>query len=62
MAKKFSHKVASRTIADSRAGLQTLLNESRPQDVIVVAGSLYLLGEIRPMLQKIAESKAALNA
>ena len=62
MAKKFSHKVASRTIADSRAGLQTLLNESRPQDVIIVAGSLYLLGEIRPMLQKIADSKAALNA
>jgi hypothetical protein len=35
------------------------LDESRPEDIIVVAGSLYLLGEIRPMLEQIALEQAA---
>jgi len=38
------------------------LDESRPEDIIVVAGSLYLLGEIRPMLEQIATSQAASSA
>lgn len=62
MEKKFSDKITGRTVLNSRAGLQMLLNESRPDDVIVVAGSLYLLGEIRPMLEKIADSKVPGNA
>jgi dihydrofolate synthase/folylpolyglutamate synthase len=61
MERKFSDKITSRSVLNSRAGLQMLLDESRPDDVIVVAGSLYLLGEVRPMLQKIADSKLLLN-
>jgi folylpolyglutamate synthase/dihydropteroate synthase len=37
--------------------LQTLLDEAQPDDLIVVAGSLYLLGEVRPMLQEIVAAK-----
>jgi folylpolyglutamate synthase/dihydropteroate synthase len=37
--------------------LGTLLDEALDNDIVVVAGSLYLLGEIRPLLQNIAVTK-----
>lgn len=55
-------RVMPRVIDDSRAALRTLLEESAAEDIIVVAGSLYLLGEIRPMLEARAAGKAALPA
>jgi folylpolyglutamate synthase/dihydropteroate synthase len=36
-----------------------LLDESQADDLVVVAGSLYLLGEVRPMLQRLAAAQAA---
>jgi len=39
--------------------LRTLLDEAHSDDIILVAGSLYLLGEIRPMLLDIATARAA---
>ena len=46
--------IPQRVVDDSRAGLGLLLESARPDDVILVAGSLYLLGEVRPMLEKLA--------
>jgi dihydrofolate synthase/folylpolyglutamate synthase len=51
--------IPHRTIHDSRVALRTLLDEARADDIILVAGSLYLLGEIRPMLLDIATARAA---
>ncbi|MGH7795079.1 MAG: bifunctional folylpolyglutamate synthase/dihydrofolate synthase [Candidatus Binatia bacterium] len=55
LAAKLSEPIAHRVIADSRHALRTLLDEADERDLIVVAGSLYLLGEVRPMLQQVAE-------
>jgi dihydrofolate synthase/folylpolyglutamate synthase len=59
LAEKVNRLIPHRVIHDSRAALRMLLDESRPEDIIVVAGSLYLLGEIRPMLEQIALAQAA---
>lgn len=52
LAASMSEPIGRRVIADARHALRTLLDEAEEQDVIVVAGSLYLLGEVRPMLQE----------
>jgi len=57
LAKSFAGGMASRSHSDSRTALRLLIDESAPDDVIVAAGSLYLLGEIRPMLQEIAAAR-----
>jgi dihydrofolate synthase/folylpolyglutamate synthase len=54
LAEKLKARIPHRAICDSRAALRTLLDESGAEDIIVVAGSLYLLGEIRPMLEPLA--------
>ncbi len=46
--------LTSRADADSRQALRALIDQSAGDDVIVVAGSLYLLGEIRPLLLEVA--------
>jgi len=61
LAQHFAGRVASRCHVDSRGALRLLIEESAPEDVIVVAGSLYLLGEIRPMLQSIAADQGRSN-
>lgn len=50
--------LSHRVIADARQATRTLLQEAAPEDVIVIAGSLYLLGEVRPLLDQLAEAKA----
>jgi dihydrofolate synthase/folylpolyglutamate synthase len=57
LAEKLGDGRAHRVIRDPRIGLKALLDESQGDDVIVVAGSLYLLGEVRPMLEQIAGAK-----
>jgi dihydrofolate synthase/folylpolyglutamate synthase len=47
-----NQRIAHRVIGDSRRALQTLLAEATEDDVVVVAGSLYLIGEVRPILQE----------
>ena len=59
LAEKLSQPIPHRVIADSRVALRTLLDEAGERDVIVVAGSLYLLGEVRPMLEDIASTRTA---
>jgi dihydrofolate synthase/folylpolyglutamate synthase len=57
LAAKLTNAIPHRAIRDSRVGLRTLLDESEDDDIVVVAGSLYLLGEIRPMVEQIAIAK-----
>ncbi|MGE5216730.1 MAG: bifunctional folylpolyglutamate synthase/dihydrofolate synthase [Chloroflexota bacterium] len=59
LAATLSEPIPHRVLDDSQVGLRTLLDEARAEDVIIIAGSLYLLGEVRPMLQKLATSRAA---
>jgi folylpolyglutamate synthase/dihydropteroate synthase len=48
-----------RVIPDAADALRLLVAEAAAQDVILAAGSLYLLGEVRPVGQRLA---AALRA
>jgi dihydrofolate synthase/folylpolyglutamate synthase len=50
LAQSLTESIPHRAIDDSRIALQTLLSETGPEEIILVAGSLYLLGEVRPML------------
>ena len=59
LAEKMVSSIPRRTIHDACIGLRALLDESQVEDIIVVAGSLYLLGEVRPMLQEIAAAETA---
>ncbi len=57
LAKVFAGKIATRSHPDSRAALRLLIDESALDDVIVVAGSLYLIGEIRSLLLEMAKAR-----
>jgi dihydrofolate synthase/folylpolyglutamate synthase len=59
LAEALGENIPHRTIHESRVALRTLLNEAGSDDIILVAGSLYLLGEIRPMLIDIATARTA---
>jgi dihydrofolate synthase/folylpolyglutamate synthase len=58
LAQTVGEEIPHRTIHNSQVALRTLLGEARSEDIILVAGSLYLLGEIRPMLLDIATARA----
>lgn len=47
-------QIPHRVIEDSRLALESLLDGASSDDIVVVAGSLYLLGEIRPMVLAMA--------
>jgi dihydrofolate synthase/folylpolyglutamate synthase len=48
LASRLSGKIPHRVIENSHFALSWLLDRADPDDLILVAGSLYLLGEIRP--------------
>jgi len=50
LAKTIPIPVPNRVIQDSQTALAALLDSAQPDDIVVVAGSLYLLGEVRPLL------------
>lgn len=52
LAKSIPIPVPNRVIQDSQTALAALLDSAQPDDIVVVAGSLYLLGEVRPLLAK----------
>jgi dihydrofolate synthase / folylpolyglutamate synthase len=62
LTEKMTEPIPRRVMQDSRLALGTLLTEADADDIIVVAGSLYLLGEVRPMLEEIAATKATVSA
>jgi len=53
LAGKSNPPIPRRVISNPVTALRTLVSEADRQDIIVVAGSLYLLGEVRPMLEEI---------
>jgi dihydrofolate synthase/folylpolyglutamate synthase len=57
LAGHLAQKVPYQVIEDSRTALRTLFAAARPDEIIVVAGSLYLLGEIQPALQAIINAR-----
>lgn len=59
LAESLNDPVPRRAIGDSRVALNALLDEAQPDDIIVVAGSLYLVGEVRPRVLELAATKAA---
>jgi dihydrofolate synthase/folylpolyglutamate synthase len=59
LAAQLSHKLRYRVIEDARQGLNFLLDNACSGDLILVTGSLYLLGEIRPALREIADAAPA---
>ncbi len=54
IASHFSAAVPCRVMADARSGLKQLVREAARHEIVLVAGSLYLLGEIRPTAQELA--------
>jgi hypothetical protein len=46
---------------EAGAGLKVLFQEAGPDDIILVAGSLYLLGEVRPTAQDLAARRESRN-
>lgn len=61
LATQLRDNVSYRVIEDPRQGLNFLLGNARPSDIVLVTGSLYLLGEIRPLLRETAETRPAAN-
>jgi dihydrofolate synthase/folylpolyglutamate synthase len=47
-----SGKVPSRVIESSSAAVRYVLDQAKDDDIILVTGSLYLLGEVRPILYR----------
>jgi dihydrofolate synthase/folylpolyglutamate synthase len=45
-------RVPHRVIEDSRAAIEFLIDNTAADDLVVVAGSLYLLGEVRPIVRE----------
>jgi dihydrofolate synthase/folylpolyglutamate synthase len=50
LASHLGEKIRSRVIEDARSAVEYVLAGADSDEIILVAGSLYLLGEIRPML------------
>jgi dihydrofolate synthase / folylpolyglutamate synthase len=59
LASQLSGKIPHRTIDNARLALEYLLDHAASNELIVVAGSLYLIGKIRALLQPTAAAKSA---
>jgi dihydrofolate synthase/folylpolyglutamate synthase len=58
LASRLTGRVPHRVIEDERSALGYVLDRAASNDLIVVAGSLYLIGEIRAILQQMAAAKS----
>jgi dihydrofolate synthase / folylpolyglutamate synthase len=54
LASQLSGKIPHRAIGNAPSALEYILNRAESDDIILIAGSLYLIGEIRPLVQEIA--------
>ena len=50
-------KLHGRVIPDPRLAVETLIQNAAPNELIVITGSLYLLGEVRPLLATMAQAR-----
>jgi len=54
LASQLSGKIPHRAIGNAPSALEYILDRAESDDIILIAGSLYLIGEIRPLVQEIA--------
>jgi dihydrofolate synthase/folylpolyglutamate synthase len=59
LARHIAGRLPHRVIDDARQGLGSLLADARPEDILLVAGSLYLLGEVQPVVQEARRARHA---
>jgi dihydrofolate synthase / folylpolyglutamate synthase len=57
LAKEVSGKLRSCVMPEPRLAVDFLLRSAASNDLIVITGSLYLLGEVRPMLAAMAQAR-----
>jgi dihydrofolate synthase / folylpolyglutamate synthase len=58
LASQLSGKIPYRAIGNAPTALEYILDRAESDDIILIAGSLYLIGEIRPLVQEIAAGKS----
>jgi dihydrofolate synthase / folylpolyglutamate synthase len=58
LASQLSGKIPHRAIGNAPSALEYVLDRAESDDIILIAGSLYLIGEIRPLVQEIAAGKS----
>ncbi len=54
VASQLSGKIPHRAIGNAPTALEHILDRAESDDIILIAGSLYLIGEMRPLVQEIA--------
>ncbi|MGH7833328.1 MAG: bifunctional folylpolyglutamate synthase/dihydrofolate synthase [Candidatus Binatia bacterium] len=59
LAEAISDRTAVQIVEDPVQAVRSVLEKSSDEDIIVVAGSLYLLGEVKPFLTEVAAGRAA---
>lgn len=62
LAEKLGPALPHRVIADARLAACTVIEEARENDIVVIAGSLYLIGDVLPLVAEIAAARAASRA
>jgi dihydrofolate synthase / folylpolyglutamate synthase len=55
-------RLPHRVIHDAKEALRTLIREYQENDLVVVAGSLYLVGEVRPLAQELVANFSTRSA
>jgi len=58
LASQLGGKIPHRAIGNAPSALEYILDRAESDDIILIAGSLYLIGEIRPLVQEIAAGKS----
>jgi dihydrofolate synthase/folylpolyglutamate synthase len=58
LASQLAGKIPHRAIGNAPSALEYILDRAESDDIILIAGSLYLIGEIRPLVQEIAAGKS----
>jgi dihydrofolate synthase/folylpolyglutamate synthase len=59
LAEAIPARAAVQIVEDPVQAVRSVLEESSGEDIVVVAGSLYLLGEVKPFLTEVAAGRAA---
>jgi dihydrofolate synthase/folylpolyglutamate synthase len=59
LASEWGGKIPHQAIENSQSALEYLLGRADRDDIILIAGSLYLIGELRPLVQAWAGAKSA---
>ena len=58
LASEWDGKVPHRAIGNSQSALEYVLGRADGDDIVLIAGSLYLIGELRPLVQAWARGKS----